>query len=180
MRPDPRALRSALLLASLLAAFPAAASGPASPGQVVNREIDSQAYLRLAAEAVRHRESRRVSEDEFIRMAREPGAVVLDARSKAKYEALHVRGAVNLAFPDITVDSLRALLPDRNAVVLIYCNNNFRDAPDPMPAKLPPAALNRATYTALYTYGYRNVYELGPNLSVNETRIPFEDATAKR
>jgi len=27
---------------------------------------------------------------------------------------------------------------------------------------------------ALYSYGYRNVYELGPNLSVRSTRIPFE------
>ena len=45
-------------------------------------------------------------------------------------------------FPDITVDSLQRLLPDKNTVVLIYCNNNFRDAPDPMPTKLPPAALN--------------------------------------
>ena len=177
MRLVPCAPLSALLVA---VALDAAANGPASPGQAVNPEIDSQAYVRLAAEAVRHRESRRLSEDEFIRMARAPNAVVLDARSKAKYDALHVRGAVNLPFPDITVASLHALLPDRNAVVLIYCNNNFRDAPDPMPTKLPPAALNLATYTALYTYGYRNVYELGPNLSVNETRIPFESATAKR
>jgi hypothetical protein len=42
-----------------------------------------------------------------------------------------------------------------------------------MPVKLPAAALNLATYTTLYTYGYRNIYELGPNLDVNTTRIPF-------
>ena len=107
-------------------------------------------------------------------LARKPGVVILDARSAAKYEALHVKGAINLSFPDITVDSLNALLPDKGATVLIYCNNNFRDAPDPMPAKLMAAALNLATYTSLYTYGYRNVYELGPNLSVKRTRIPFE------
>ena len=139
-----------------------------------NPRIDSEAYLRLANEAVAHRESRRISEDEFIRLARKPGVVILDARSRAKYDALHVKGAVNLNFSDITVDSLHALAPDKSATILIYCNNNFADAPDPMPAKLLPAALNLATYTSLYTYGYRNVYELGPYLSVKETRIPFE------
>lgn len=73
-----------------------------------------------------------------------------------------MRGAVNLSCPDLTVESLARLVPDTATLILIYCNNNFANAPDPMPVNLPPAALNLATYTALYTYGYRNVYELGP------------------
>jgi hypothetical protein len=161
-------MRTLVACVSILVALEAVANEPANPA------IDSEAYVRLASQAVTHRESRRVSEAEFIRLARKPGVVILDARSKAKYDALHVKGALNLSFPDITVDSLDALLPNKDAIVLIYCNNNFRDAPDPMPSKLPPAALNLATYTALYTYGYRNVYELGPNLSVKTTRIVFE------
>ena len=139
-----------------------------------NPRIDSEEYLRTATRAIEHREARRISEEEFIRLSRKPGVVVLDARSARKFDALHVKGAVNLNFADITVDSLNTLLPDKNATILIYCNNNFADAPDPMPAKLVAAALNLATYTSLYTYGYRNVYELGPNLSVKTTRIPFE------
>ena len=87
-----------------------------------------------------------------------------------------MRGALNLSFPDLTVESLAAAVPDKRTVILIYCNNNFRDAPDPFPSKLPPAALNLATYTTLYTYGYRNVYELGPMLEVATTRIDFEPA----
>ena len=100
-----------------------------------NPNIDSGAYLRLASQAIAHREPRRLSEEEFIRLARKPGVVILDARSAAKYQALHVKGAINLSFPDITVDSLNALLPDKSATILIYCNNNFRDAPDPMPSQ---------------------------------------------
>jgi Rhodanese-like domain len=149
-------------------------------GDVDNPNIDSAAYLRLANEAIAHREPRRVSEDDFIRLARKPGVVILDARSPAKYGALHVKGAINLNFADITVDSLKALLPDKSTTILIYCNNNFSDAPDPMPVKLIPAALNLATYTSLYTYGYRNVYELGPYLSVKTTRIPFEGTWVER
>src|SRR3954468_8311861 len=139
-----------------------------------NPAIDAKGYVRIVGEAAAHRESHRVSEDEFIRLARLPGTVVLDARSRARYDALHVRGAVNLNFSDLTVASLAATLPDKNALVLIYCNNNFVDAPDPFPVKLPRAALNLATYTTLYTYGYRNVYELGPLLEVAKTRIEFE------
>jgi hypothetical protein len=36
------------------------------------------------------------------------------------------------------------------------------------------ASLNLSTYIALYTYGYRNIYELGPLLDINATRLPFE------
>ncbi|HTP98941.1 MAG TPA: rhodanese-like domain-containing protein [Casimicrobiaceae bacterium] len=154
------------------------ALAPAVPAlesqNLANPAIDSAGYLRLANEAAQHREAHRVSEAEFIRLAKQPGTVVLDARSRVKYDALHVRGAVNLSFPDLTVESLAATVPDKSTVILIYCNNNFRDAPDPFPSKLPPAALNLATYTTLYTYGYRNVYELGPLLEVATTRIEFE------
>jgi hypothetical protein len=143
---------------------------------MVNPAIDSAAFLRFVNEAADHRASRLVSEDEFIRLSRLPGAVILDARSRPKYDLLHVRGAVNLSFPDITLASLATALPDKDAVILIYCNNNFRDAPDPFPAKVPAAALNLSTYTSLYTYGYRNVYELAPLLEVKKTRIPFSPA----
>jgi hypothetical protein len=170
-------MRKLLLCASILVAFPAAADEPA---QLANPAIDAAGYLRMARQAAEHRESRRVSEDEFIRLAQLPGTVVLDARSRRKYDALHVRGAVNLSFPDLTVESLAQLAPDPATLILIYCNNNFANAPDPMPVKLAPAALNLATYTTLYTYGYRNVYELGPYLDVNTTRIPFVANRARR
>jgi hypothetical protein len=141
---------------------------------LANPAVDVDAYRADVAAATRARAERLVSEDEFIRMARQPDTVIIDARSRAKYDALHVRGAINLSFPDLTVASLAAAVPDRKMRILIYCNNNFRDAPDPMPSKLPAAALNLATYTALYTYGYRNVYELAPLLSVATTRIELE------
>jgi phage shock protein E len=138
-----------------------------------NPRIDSAAFLATAAAALAHRESHRLTEDQFIAQIGEPGTVVLDARSREKYAALHVRGAVSLPFPDITIESLAALVPDPDTRILIYCNNNFADAPDPFPTKLPSAALNLSTYTALFDHGYRNVYELGPLLAVATTRIPL-------
>ena len=138
-----------------------------------NPAIDMAGHLRVAAEAAEHRSTRRVSEAEFIRMSAEPGTVILDARSAEKYRELHVRGAVNLSFPDITVQNLERLIPDRGTRILIYCNNNFVNAEGPFPAKLPSASLNLSTYVALYDYGYRNVYELGPVLDPRRSRLEF-------
>jgi phage shock protein E len=141
-----------------------------------NPAIDMKGYLRIAAEAARHRESRRLSEDQFIAMSREPGTIILDARSKEKFDELHIKGAMNLSFPDIAVESLNRMLPDKNARILIYCNNNFSGpaAVGPFPTKIATASLNISTYIALYNYGYRNVYELGPLLDLKSTKLEFE------
>jgi hypothetical protein len=139
-----------------------------------NPAIDMDGYLRISREAAQHRETRRVSEEEFIRMGRQPGTVVLDARSREKFAELHVKGAINLPFPDIAIESLEATLPDRNTRILIYCNNNFANAEGPFPAKIARASLNLSTYIALYSYGYRNVYELGPLIDIRTSALPFE------
>jgi hypothetical protein len=139
-----------------------------------NPAIDMDGYLQVSREAAEHREPRRVSEEEFIRMSREPGSVILDARSREKFDELHVKGALSLPFPDIAVESLEAALPDRSARILIYCNNNFANAEGPFPAKIARASLNLSTYIALYSYGYRNVYELGPLIDLKASRLEFE------
>jgi phage shock protein E len=141
-----------------------------------NPAIDMPGYLRVAAEAAEHRATRRLSEAEFIRMSREPRTVVLDARSREKFDELHIKGAVNLSFPDITAEKLRAVIPGRHTRVLIYCNNNFVNAEGPFPTKLPSASLNLSTYIALYNYGYRNVYELAPLIDPETSRLEFRSA----
>src|SRR5690606_35965715 len=112
-----------------------------------------------------------VTEDEFVAMSKKPGVIILDARSREKYDLLHVKGAVNLSFPDITVDSLAEVLPDKNATILIYCNDNFENEQRAFPTKAAPASLNLSTYISLYTYGYRNIYELAPLLDAKPTKI---------
>ncbi len=139
--------------------------------EIPNPSIGMKAFLEVADKAAQHREVRRLTEDDFIRMSKEPGVVILDARSAKKYDELHIRGAVNLSFPDITVDSLATMFPDKNARILIYCNNNFVNAEDAFPRKIASASLNLSTYVSLYTYGYRNVYELGPLLDVKTTKL---------
>ena len=147
------------------------------PG-IDNPAIDMDGYLRTANEAAAHRESHRLTEDEFIRISREPGAIVLDARSREKFDELHIDGAINLSFPDITVESLNRMLPDKSARILIYCNNNFTGAEQAFPTKRITASLNLSTYISLYTYGYRNVYELGPLLDIKKTKLDFAGSLA--
>jgi rhodanese-related sulfurtransferase len=158
-----------VLLLALLAPLPALEGDFSAP----NPQIDFAAFLRNASEANAVRERHRLSEQRFIEVAAQPGVVVLDARSHAMYDLLHVRSAINLPFPDINVETLATLLPDKDQTILIYCNNNFRQAPKAFANKAPPASLNISTFIALHTYGYRNVFELGPVLDVQTTAIPF-------
>ena len=167
----------AVSLIALFATLCACAQNAPDPAaQIINPAIDDEAYLRVAGDALHHRARHRLSEAEFVRMSREPEVIVLDARSRAKFDELHVQGAINLSFPDIAVASLAELLPDKNARILIYCNNNFSGAESPFPSKLPSASLNLPTYVALFDYGYRNVYELGPLLDIATTAIVFESS----
>jgi rhodanese-like protein len=139
---------------------------------MANPSIDMAGHLRVSDAAARHRQTHRVSEAEFIRMSRQPGTVILDARSREKYDELHVKGAINLSFPDFTYVSLRTLLPDQRTRILIYCNNNFHEVPA-FPTKSISSALNLSTFIALYDYGYRDVYELAPLLDVETSKIEF-------
>jgi len=157
-----------LTLTILGAILPGAAQ--TKPG-LANPAIDMDGYLRVATEAAKHREARRLSEADFIRMSREPGTVILDARSSQRFDELHIKGAINLSFPDIAVDSLARMFPDKSARILIYCNNNFTGARGPFPTKIAVASLNLSTFIALYSYGYENVYELGPLIDVPTSKL---------
>ena len=154
--------------------LPFAGSTADRKDSIPNAAIDMAGYLKVAEEPAKHRESRRLTEADFIRMSREEGTIVLDARSKEKYDLLHIKGAINLSFPDIAVESLEKTLPDKSARILIYCNNNFRNALEAFPTKSPRASLNLSTYIALYSYGYRNIYELGPQIDPKDSKLPFE------
>ncbi|MEO5844043.1 MAG: rhodanese-like domain-containing protein [Caldimonas sp.] len=98
---------------ALFASLSAAAQGvPETAVPIINPAIDDADCLRGVGNAIGHRTGRRLSEAEFIRMSGEPGAVVLDARSRARFDELHVAGAINLALADIAIGSLASALPD--------------------------------------------------------------------
>ena len=149
-------------------------AGQANAQDIPNRLIDYDAFAGQVARVGEIRQRHRITEDEFVRMSKEPGTVILDARSAEKYAQLHVKGASNLSLPDITADELARVLPDKSTRVLIYCNNNFLNAPGAFPSKAIDASLNIYTYNVLHSYGYENIYELGPLLDIRQTKIVFE------
>ena len=162
------------------AAFHTVTAQTGRPTAPVNPAINMEEHLSLSLQAAQHRQTRRLSEDDFIKMAAEPGVIVLDARSAEKFKLLHIKGAMNLSFPDITVESLNRLIPDNNTRILIYCNNNFKNAEEPFPTKKVAVALNLSTYITLYGYGYRNVYELAPQLDPAKSKLTFESSLARK
>lgn len=146
--------------------------------QIGNPDIDYDAFQKASVEARELRRSRGVDEETFLKMAAEPGTLVLDLRSTDKFQAMHVKGAAHLAYTDITEDALKKVIPEKTTRVLIYCNNNFDGEPRLFAGKT--VALNIPSFITLYAHGYRNVYELGPKLDVKTTKIPFEGTDVKR
>jgi hypothetical protein len=155
--------------APLLVLFAATVSAEEIP----NPLIDYGAFAEMVSFVGIVREGRRVSEQEFIRMSKDPETVILDARSPGKFALLHVKGARNLSLPDITAEELAKIIPSKRTRVLIYCNNNFINERQAFPTKTVSASLNVYTFNVLYSYGYENVYELGPLIDINDTRLEF-------
>ncbi len=146
----------------------------AADREIPNQLIDYQGFMKGAAEVAKLRETRRVTEAEFIRMAAEPGTVIYDARSDDKFALLHIKGAKHLSLTNVTADELAKLIPDKTTRILIYCNNNFLNEPVALASKSAPASLNIYTFNTLHAYGYTNVYELGPLTDIRKSRLVFE------
>jgi len=187
---------SATLLALLLLNSFAMAQSNAYP----KAKVSFNDFKSLVAGVEDHRAKRLVGLDVFLMMSKEPGTIILDARSDFRFERIHLKGAKHLSFTDFTQDNLGKLIPDLDTRILIYCNNNFEGnqtdfaskvfSPRPSPsdainsqlasqAKPMMMALNIPTYVNLYGYGYRNVYELEELVNVSDSRISFEGTTVK-
>lgn len=165
MRIGPAGSLAALAL--MLAPAVATAKEPAP-----NPQIDYQGFAALTNDVAAYREGRRVSLADFQLMAREGDSMILDARSADAYAQGHIAGAVNLPFTDFTADSLaRAIGPDRNRRILIYCNNNFSNNAAPVVTKGVRLALNIPTFINLVGYGYANVYELADVVDFNDPAV---------
>ena len=177
-------MKSILTIVTAALTLTVSAAPPVSKAKsrprIPNEHIDYDGFLEIAANAKDTREDRRLTEAQFIAAAGEPGTVVFDARSADKFALRHIKGAVNLPFTDFTVESLAKVIPAKTTKVLIYCNNNFAGSPVAFADKSPPVALNISSFISLVTYGYTNVYELGPFLDVKKTKIVFEGTEVKQ
>lgn len=159
------------LLASVISAL--------AEDKIPNRLIDYPQFQKIVVTSAKERETHRLTETQFLAAMRNTNAVLLDARTASRYEMRHIRGAVNLPFTEFTAETLSKVIPAKDTKVLIYCNNNFEGSPVAFASKAPSASLNLSTFTSLRSYGYTNVFELGPLLNVKTTAIPFEGTEVK-
>jgi len=156
---------ASLCLAGLILAGPTAIQ--AAPPSAV----DYPGFARLTGEVRDYRADRLVDLEQFQAMAGEGDTLILDARSPAAFAAGHIKGAINLTFTDFTAASLARVIGDPNRRILIYCNNNFANDVEPVRMKAVRLALNIQTFINLYGYGYRNVFELGETIDLNDPRV---------
>ena len=170
----PLLVAFALTLAAPAFAGQAAPPQPASL-QPANPLIDYHGFAALTAEVAPYRAQRLLSLADFSKRRRDHHVLLLDARSASAYRAGHIRGAVNLPFTDFTAASLAAVIgKDADRPILIYCNNNFRNNVRPVVTKALPLALNIPTFINLVGYGYRNIWELGEAVDMNDPAIEWQ------
>jgi Rhodanese-like domain len=167
-------MKTMVILTTVLLVAAGSTALRAGEAPIPNKMIDYPGFLQNAETVGKLRDKHRVTEEEFIRMAKEPGTIVFDARSDSKFAMFHIKGAKHLSLPDVTADELATIIPDKATRILIYCNNNFVNEPTALPAKAITASLNLYTFNTLYSYGYTNVYELGPLIDVKTSAITFE------
>jgi phage shock protein E len=170
MRHALLACLAGLSLASPTFAQPVPAGGPS--------RLDFPGFAQLTDEVAPYRAQRLVSLEQFRAMAREKDTLILDARSPAAFAAGHIEGAVNLTFTDFTAEALAEAIGDPDRRILIYCNNNFANDVAPVRMKAVRLALNIQTFVNLVGYGYRNVYELGETIDLNDPKVRWVSGAA--
>lgn len=151
---------------------------PTSSKELANPLIDYTAFQDAVLKTGPIREQRRLTEAQFLEKMKDRSVVLFDARSGPMFARLHIDGAVNLSYPDFTEERLAKLIPTKDTLVLIYCNNNFVGSPVAMATKAVSTSLNVSTYVTLSSYGYTNIYELGPLLDVKTTSLPLAGTEA--
>lgn len=87
---------------------------------------------------------------------KEPGLVVIDARTPAEFQEVHIKGAVNVPWPVLEKNPAALDFP-RDAKLVFYCNG-FKCGKSPKAARLAA------------TLGYRNLYVLSEGMPAWEEK----------
>mgnify|MGYP001095690043 CR=1 FL=1 len=74
-----------------------------------------------------------------------PGLVIIDSRKKSEYAKGHIEGAVNLLNTSMRPEDLAAIVPDKTAPIVFYCNGTR--------CMRSSDAIRKAT-----DWGYRNIF----------------------
>ena len=126
-----------LLAAVLLLAACTPAAGSASAGSSIAAS-SSGSSAAATSQKITAEEAQQMLQDQ-------PGAILLDVRTQEEYDTQHIEGATLLTDSDIA-SRAADVLPDKDAVILVYCRSGRRSA---------------ASSQQLAELGYTNVYDFG-------------------
>lgn len=128
------AVLSMFLLSACSGAKPSSSQGSSSAQNNVSSTQTAQksAYKQITAE-------------EAKKMMDEGNVTVVDVRTQAEYEEVHIPGAVLVPVESIGAEAPEAL-PDKDAVLLVYCRSGNR-------SKTASAKLAELGYTNIYEFG---------------------------
>lgn len=161
-------------------AGPESLSGEMRVPDGANEFVDYRGFREFVTEVEAYRAERLITLEALRELTdNRPDVLLLDARSARAFEEGHMAGAVNLPLTEFTSESLAELIgPDRNRLIIIYCNNNFYEDIRPVQKKLIQVALNTQTFVNLYAYGYENVWELGRKVQLAEPLVRWTGTLA--
>lgn len=136
-----------------------------------------------AAEAAADRRTHALTPlDDFKSLIGQENTVLLDTRSRDAFERLHIDGAVNVEFADVSAETLLGVGIDSSTRVLIYCNNNFVSDGEPaaisLQSKSTRTALNVPTTVTLRQAGVDKVVELAEAVAFTDSRLPLVGSDA--
>lgn len=89
---------------------------------------------------------RQISQEEAKKMMDTQEVIILDVREQDEYDSGHIPGAVLLPVGTIDEDTAVAVIPAKDATVLVYCRSGNR---------------SKTASSVLAELGYTNVYEFG-------------------
>ena len=87
-----------------------------------------------------------ISQQEAKNMMDTQDVIILDVREQEEYDGGRIPGAVLLPVGTITETTAAAVIPNHDAVILVYCRSGNR---------------SKTASDALVMLGYTNVYEFG-------------------
>ena len=128
----PLLLAAVLLLAGCTSTAGSAGTGSSTPASA-SGSSNAATYQKITPE-----EAQQMLQDQ-------PDAILLDVRTQEEYDTQHIEGATLLTDSDIA-SRAADVLPDKDAVILVYCRSGRRSA---------------ASSQQLAELGYTNVYDFG-------------------
>ena len=118
------------------------------------KEIPPREFFENAAAAVKSGRLTATTSEQLLAWQKTGSVVLIDLRNEKSFKLRHLKGAVNVPLSELTEEKLKAVIPEKNSQVVVYCDNNFN------PTRMIAATTMGAP--AIQQLGYSKVSTLEP------------------